>query len=89
MVVKELTVDEIQCMIDLCTTKKWTDFVRILDQHEVSGAMLGELCSLQIMDYMTGAWVDVGVINSLSYWYLVVREDLGYDGAIRLAVAGE
>ena len=66
--------------------KGWDDSVRIMDYHEISGEPLGTDCGLQIMDYVTGHWIETNTFGSLAMLYRVARITLRWDGAIRLAV---
>ena len=83
----------IKSMMTLCEAKGWDDVVRLLDQSEVMGTAWGEACTMQVLDYDTGEWLqctpDGKAIYSLGYWYELIRSELAWDGPVRLAVAAE
>lgn len=78
-----------QRMIALVRSK-WPDAeaVRILDQHELDAGKPCDRCLLQVLDYTTGEYVDLGIpAAGMTHLVRLVRGDLGYDGPIRLAMA--
>lgn len=69
---------------------KWPDAeaVRILDQHELDAGKPCDRCLLQVLDYKSGEYVDLGIpAAGMTQLVRLARGDLGYDGPIRLAVA--
>lgn len=88
-----LGIAGIKAALAVCQDKGWSDVVRLLDQSEVWGTAWGEACTLQVLDYDTGAWTTCEVkgetIYSLPYLYRVIRTELKWDGPVRVAVAAE
>ena len=84
---------DIKSMMALCKTKGWDDAVRLLDQSEVMGTPWGNACTMQVLDYMTGEWLQCTpggkAIYSIGHWYKLIRSELAWDGPVRLAVASE
>lgn len=84
---------EIKSMIELCESKGLADAVRVLDQCEVMGTALGKACTMQVMDYITGEWMPCAPggkhVNSLAYWYDLIRSELVWTDPIRLAIAAK
>ena len=86
-------MDDIKFMMALCKSKGWDDCVRLLDQSEVMGTPWGEACTMQVLDYMTGEWLqctpDGKTMYSMTHWYKLIRSELAWDGPVRLAVAAK
>lgn len=88
---QKIGIDEIKQRLPVLKSKGWNDAVRLLDQFELSGLQPGASCTMQIMSYETGDWLQCELNGrdsySLAHWNKMIRGELGWDGAIRLAVA--
>lgn len=86
-------LDTIKSMMDLCKAKGWDDSVRLLDQSEVMGTPWGKACTMQVLDYATGEWVQCApgakLVYSMAHLYKLIRSGLDWDGPIRMAVAAK
>ena len=84
-------IETIKSALSLCESKGWTDVVRLLDQSEVLGTAWGSACTLQVLEYGTGAWLSCTLAGkteySLAHLYRFIRSDLAWDGPVRVAVA--
>lgn len=71
----------------------YDEVVRLLDQSEVLTESPGSVCTLQVMDYVTGEWVQYSsggrALYSMAHWYKLIRSELAWDGPVRLAVAAK
>lgn len=86
-----ISIADLKSLLPLLKSKGWNDSIRLLDQFELSGGTPGSACSMQVLSYDTGEWLLCELngkdIYSLAHWNKIIRIDLGWDGAIRLAVA--
>lgn len=84
-------LDTIKSTIELCKSKGWQDVVRLLDQSEFMGKPWGSACTMQVIDYGSGEWMECKhkgkAVYSLIQWNKLIRFDLAWDGPVRLAVA--
>ena len=84
-------LDTIKSMLVLCKAKGLDDAVRLLDKSELMDQPWGSECTLQVIDCVTGKWLqctpDGKAIYSLSHWNELIRADLAWAGPVRLAVA--
>lgn len=84
-------IEDIKSSLNLLRSKGWDDVVRILDQFEVTNQKYGTFCTMQVLSYETGIWLSCE-LNGKSCFTLnqlnkLIRDDLAWDGPIRLAVA--
>lgn len=84
-------LEDIKSLLKLLRSKGWDDAVRILDQFEFMHRKYGTSCTMQIISYETGKWLSCE-LNGKSCYTLnqlnkIIRDDLAWDGPIRLAVA--
>lgn len=88
---QKFSFPDLKALLPLLKSKHWNDAVRLLDQFEVTGGAPGASCTMQVMNYDTGEWVTCEIKGrdtySLAHWYKVIRGELNWDGAIRLAIA--
>lgn len=88
---QKISVDELRPLLAVLKSKQWNDAVRLLDQFELTGQAPGAACTMQVMSYDTGDWLLCEYKGkhtySLVHWNKVIRNDFGWDGAIRVAVA--
>lgn len=86
-------LDTIKSTIDLCKSKGWQDVVRLLDQSEFMGKPWGNACTMQVIDYGSGEWLECKHkgkdVYSLTQWNKLIRSELAWDGPVRLAVAAK
>ena len=77
----------------LLKAKGWDVGVRLLDQFELMNDRPGAKCVMQVMSYETGKWLLCVIhgrnIYSLAHWYRLLRSELGWDRAVRVAVAAK
>ncbi len=89
---QKLGINDLKLRLPILKSKGWNDAIRLLDQFEVMGGAPGSSCTMQVMSYDTGEWLQCELNGkstfSLAHWNKVIRGELGWDGAIRLAVAG-
>ena len=90
---QRLGIKDLQLLLPVLKSKWWNDAVRLLDQFELSGLPPGASCTMQVMSYDTGDWLQCELKGkdtySLAHWNKVIRGELGWGGAIRLAVAAK
>jgi hypothetical protein len=74
--------------------RQYEEAARILDQTEVTGEAPGDVCTIQVLDYVTGKWLTISAPSGaprrwkLAAAYKFVRRDLGWaDGPVRVALA--
>ena len=84
--IKTINVESLRRELATLKSKNWSgSALRILDQHELSGMPVGSDCTLQVMEYATGNWVQTSLFGSMESLYLDVRITLAWTGPIRLA----
>jgi hypothetical protein len=85
------SAEVVTTMLNLCRAQWWDDAVSLLDQSNVLGTPWGQACTMQVMNYHNGNWVDYaadGIATyDLKHWYTLIRLVLYWDGPIKLAVA--
>lgn len=90
---QKIGIEDLKLLLPVLKSKGLNDAVRLLDQFELSGLAPGASCTMQVMSYVTGEWLQCELKGkdtySLAHWNKAIRGELGWDGAIRLAVAAK
>lgn len=91
--VQKLGLEDLKLRLPVLASKGWNDAVRLLDLFELTGQHPGASCTMQVLSYDTGEWLQCELKGkdaySLTQWNKVIRGELGWDGAIRVCVAAK